>query len=408
MTRLSRLWTLLLLVLLSACASVPERAPRPAPLTILISIDGFRADYLDRGVTPHLSVFAADGARGAMRPSFPSKTFPNHYTLVTGLRPDRHGIVDNLMEDPQIPGVTFRMSNKAAVVDAQWWSDGTPIWVSAERAGITTATMFWPGSEAAIQGVRPSYWAPFNQALPAVARVEQVLSWLDLPVNQRPALITLYFDEVDTAGHLGGPDSVMVEEALAKTDAAIAGLSAGLAARGLAANLVIVADHGMASTGPQRAIYLEDILPDGAARTLALGAFMSAYPRSGREAEAERALLKPHAHMKCWRKGEIPERYHFGAHRRVPPIFCLPDTGWEITTRPWAARRPISPGNHGFDPFAPEMRAVFIGSGPSFRKGVTLPVFDNVDVYPLLARLVGVRPEPNDGDLDELAGALAP
>jgi len=407
MTRLSRLCAFLLLAALSACASVPERAAPAAPLTILISIDGFAADYLDRGVTPHLSGLAANGARGAMRPSFPSKTFPNHYTLVTGLRPDRHGVVDNNMEDPQIPGVSFKLSDKAAVADARWWNDGTPIWVSAERAGVKSATMFWPGSEAAIQGVRPSYWRPFDQALPAVARVDQVLAWLDLPTAARPALITLYFDEVDTAGHWGGPDSAQVGEALAKTDAALARLSAGLAARSLAANLVIVADHGMAPTGPQRAIYLEDILPDGAARTLAMGAFMNAYPTAGREAEAERALLKPHPHMQCWRKGEIPQRFHYGAHRRVPPIFCLPDTGWEITTRAWVAKRPIAAGNHGFDPFAPEMRAVFIGVGPSFRRGVAVPDFDNVDVYPLVSKLVGVRPEPNDGDLDELAAALA-
>ena len=157
-------------VLLAACATPPPLTGPGRPLTILISIDGFRADYLDRGMTPVLSGLAADGARGVMRPSFPTMTFPNHYTLVTGLRPDRHGIVDNIMEDPDIPGVTFRMSNAQAVADRRWWDQGEPIWVRAERAGIVTATMFWPGSGAPIQGVRPRHWRPFDQAVSSDAR----------------------------------------------------------------------------------------------------------------------------------------------------------------------------------------------------------------------------------------------
>ena len=160
MRSLRHLWaTVLIILALAACAPTPIKpdlaAKTPAPLLILVSIDGFRADYLDRGVTPNLSRLAQEGVHGVIRPSFPSKTFPNHYTLVTGQRPDRHGIIDNNMLDAEIPGVKFALSNKAAVADARWWDDGTPIWVSAERAGIRTATMFWPGSEAAIHGVRP-------------------------------------------------------------------------------------------------------------------------------------------------------------------------------------------------------------------------------------------------------------
>src|SRR5215212_2405737 len=158
-----RFLALLWFVLLSACATVAPSPERPP--VILVSIDGFRPDYLDRGVTPVLSGLAADGVRAAMRPSFPSKTFPNHYTLVTGLRPDRNGIVENNMEDAAIPGVTFKMSNQEAVVDRRWWDQAEPIWVTAEKAGIRSATMFWPGSEADIRGVRPSYWLPFDQTM---------------------------------------------------------------------------------------------------------------------------------------------------------------------------------------------------------------------------------------------------
>jgi predicted AlkP superfamily pyrophosphatase or phosphodiesterase len=394
-------------LVLTACAQLPAKSlgRGPAPLTVLISIDGFRADYLDRGITPNLSRLAGEGAHGAIRPSFPSKTFPNHYTLVTGLRPDHHGIVDNNMRDPDIPGVAFSLSNKAAVADAGWWNDGTPIWVTAERAGIASATMFWPGSEAAIQGVRPSLWLPFDQSMPAQARVDQVLAWLDGP--KPPKLVTLYFDEVDTAGHNDGPQSEGLAQAVQRTDAAIGRLTEGLRARGLTANLVVVADHGMAPVAPDRALYLEDLLPKEAGRPQAMGAFMTYFPAPGREAEVEKALLARHPHMACWRKGEIPARYHFGTHRRIPPIFCLPQTGWEITTREFVARKPLKGGNHGFDPYAPEMAAVFVGHGPAFRRGVTTPLTDNVDVYPVLAKLLGVTPEANDGGETLADAALA-
>ena len=388
------------------CLIAGPAAAADKPLVILVSMDGFRADYLDRGITPNLSRLAAEGARGAVRPSFPSKTFPNHYSLVTGLRPDRSGVVDNVMRDPAIPGVVFKMSDKAAVTNPRWWNDGTPLWVSAERAGLTSATMFWPGSEADIQGVRPSYWRPFDQSLPPEARVDQVLAWLDLPQAERPAFVTLYFDETDTAGHHHGPDSAALNAAVTRTDAAIGRLAAGLAARGLVADLVITADHGMAATSPERAIYLEDIVAPDAGERLGMGAFMTMTPAPGREAEVEKALLKRHKHMTCWAKGKFPARFHYGRHRRVPPIFCLAQTGWDITTRDWVAKRPIGGGNHGFDPHAPEMAAVFVAHGPRIRRGVKLRTVDNVDVYPLLAHLLGVAPEETDGALSRLRRAL--
>lgn len=409
-----RLVSLLAFLLLAACAALPSggspdrlsASPPERPPVILISIDGFRADYLDRGVTPTLSLLAADGARATMRPSFPSKTFPNHYALVTGLPPDRNGIVENNMQDPAIPGVTFKMSNRPAVLDRRWWDQAEPIWVTAERAGVRSATLFWPGSEADVRGVRPSRWLPYDEAMPNAARIARVLAWLDLPPDERPGLVTLYFHQVDTAGHDHGPDSPEVNAALGDVDEALGALVAGLEARGLAANLLVVSDHGMAATSPDRRIFLEDLMPLDAGRTLAMGALMTLYPQPGREAEVERALLKPHPHMDCWRKGEIPPRFRYGANPRVAPIFCLPQTGWSITTRAWVAKAKPEPGAHGYDPAHPDMAAIFVAHGPAFRKGVRAPDFDNVDVYPLLARLLGLRPAANDGDLDELGTVL--
>lgn len=391
---------------LAACAHAPMPPAAARPLTILVSIDGFRADYLDRGVTPVLSGLAAHGARAAMRPSFPSKTFPNHYTLVTGLRPDHHGIVENNMEDPAIPGVVFKMSNAQAVVDRRWWDEGEPLWVTAEKAGIKTATMFWPGSEAPIHGVRPSLFLHFNQAAPAPARADQVLTWLDQPAEARPKFVTLYFDDVDTFGHQFGPDSPQVNAAANRVDAALGRLTDGLKARGIEANLVVVADHGMAQLSPDRRLVIDDLVPASAIRILSGGAFMTLYPAPGHEQEVQRLLVGRHEHLSCWKKGRFPDRFHYGMNSRVAAIFCLPDTGWTINNRGYKPGWPEL-GTHGFDPYSPEMAAVFVASGPAFKPGVKLPTFDNVDVYPLLARLIGVKPQPNDGQLGPVRGALA-
>lgn len=417
MSRLPRILAVLAAALsLTACAGAPPpsaSAPpsaaqvqaQGAPLTILISIDAFRPDYLDRGVTPTLSALAAGGAHGAMRPSFPSKTFPNHYALVTGLRPDRNGIVENNMVDPAIPGVTFTMGTHDAVVDRRWWDEATPIWVAAERAGIKTGTMFWPGSEAAIQGVRPTYWKPFNQKMTPDQRVDQALAWLDLPADERPRFLTLYFDNVDTAGHHFGPDSPEVNAEAARVDAAIRRLEDGLKARGVVANQVIVADHGMAPVSRDRVVYIDDILSPDEGRWLATGPFLTYYPAPGRTAEVERRLLRPWPHMQCWRKGDIPARLHYGHNPRVAPLFCLAQTDWQIATH---KSKLSDKGAHGYDNAAPEMAAVFIANGPAIRPGARPAVFDNVDVYPLLAHLLGVRPEPNDGRLSDLSDVLAP
>jgi predicted AlkP superfamily pyrophosphatase or phosphodiesterase len=395
--------------LLLAAVAEPAFAQAPAqpPLTILVSIDAFRPDYLDRGVTPTLSALARDGVKAAMRPSFPSKTFPNHYTLVTGRRPDANGIVANNMLDDAIPGVRFAMSNPVAVLDARWWDQAEPIWVTAEKAGVRTGTMFWPGSEARIHGVWPRHWAHFDEVIPSNLRVDWLLAWLDGPESDRPRFMTLYFNIVDAAGHAYGPDSKEVNQAAATVDAAVARLIAGLKARGLAANLVIVSDHGMAALSDDRRIFFDELLPKDAYRSLDMGPIASIYPAPGREAEVEAALLGDHPHYQCWRKADIPTRFHYGKNPRVAPIFCLAQVGWSITTHDYHPRQPVM-ADHGYDNAAPEMAATFIASGPAFRRGVTLKTFDNVDVYPLLAKLIGVAPQANDGELAHLASALAP
>jgi predicted AlkP superfamily pyrophosphatase or phosphodiesterase len=401
-------------VLCLAFAAAPAAAQpgpvAPAPLVILVSIDGFRADYLDRGRTPILAALAREGVRSTgMRPSFPSITFPNHYTLVTGLYPDHHGIVGNSMVDPAIaPDSRFTLGDFTAVSDRRWWDEGAPIWVTAKRAGLRTATMFWPGSEAAIQGVRPDLWAHFDDSLTPDQRVDVVLDWLDLPAAKRPQFITLYFDQVDHEGHEHGPDSEQVNQAAARVDAAIGRLRDGLARRGLlqAADLVIVADHGMAAVPPDHRIFLDDDIAPAQVQVVSSGAVAELIPAPA--ADLSR-LLGAHDHMRCSAKAALPARFHYGSNPRIPPLVCVADVGWLITTREAAARHPKVGvvGEHGYDNAAPEMAALFIAEGPAFRRGLTIAPFGNVDVEPLLAQLLHIAAPPADGTLEPLRPILA-
>ncbi len=377
-----------------------------APVTILVSIDGFRPDYLDRGVTPNLNRLRAGGVFAAMRPSFPSVTFPNHWTLVTGLRPDRSGIVGNTMEDPARPGEKFTMASD----DPFWWSQSSPIWVDAEKAGIRTATMFWPGANVAVGGTpkpnshgaidggtRPQDWQQFNQQISAKQRVNAVLDWMRRPATIRPKLVTLYFDTVDVAAHDNGPDSPLTTQAAAEVDGSIGSLVDGLATLGQPANLVIVSDHGMAATSSTRVVAMDRIAAPADYRVVETGAYATLFAVPGHEDALEARLLRKHDHLQCWRKAEIPARFHYGRNPRVPSYLCLADVGWRIDrTTP---TKVSAGGSHGYDNAAPEMRALFIANGPAFIGGKTIASFDNVAVEPLLRDLVGLPAEPGlDGN----------
>ncbi len=366
---------------------------------ILVSIDGFKPDYLKRGVTPNLNALAAQGASAeAMHPSFPSITFPNHYTLVTGLRPDRNGIVGNSMEDSRIPGIRFSLGNREAANDRRWWDQAEPIWSTAEKRGLRTATMFWPGSEAAIQGVRPSEWRSYDSKVPASERVDTLLGWLDRPIASRPVFLTLYFEDVDHAGHEYGPEAVQTTQAAAHVDEAIGRLVAGLKARNIKANIVLVSDHGMAAMSKQRVILLDQVAPADSYRLVTSGSYAGLEAKPGQDSVLAGALLKPHQHMQCWRKEAIPPRFHYGQNPRVPGFICLAEVGWQIAPDARAAERTPA-GGHGYDNMAAEMQAIFIAAGPAFKAGIVLAPFDNVDVYPLVMHLIGLQPLPSDGSL---------
>lgn len=402
------------LLSLAACAtpSSPPASSRPAAAPrslLLVSLDGVHPDDLARGDTPHLERLAREGVRAQwMVPSYPVLTFPNHYTIVTGLRPDRHGIVHNTMHDPALGRFTLQLRD--AVGDGRWWG-GEPLWVTAERAGMPTAVLAWPGSEAPVQGVRPTRWHLFDASRPIDERVRTVAGWLAEPEATRPRLALLYFEHPDDAAHAHGPGSPQMRAAMREVDAAIGALRAALERSGAAArtDIVVVSDHGMAEVPDGQVVAVEDMVDPADAIEISHGQVVGFRPRPGREAAAERQLLGRHDHYTCWRRDALPARWQYGRHPRVPPIVCQMDTGWDALPRERLARRPAGRrGSHGFDPAEPSMRAIFIAHGPSFRRGFTLPPVDNVDVYPLLARLLGLPPVGDDGDPAALLPALRP
>ncbi len=402
MSFLFRAGLLALLLVVQGCAT--PRARDPAPTVVMVSIDGLPADVPGSGRMPVLDAIAREGVRAAwLTPSYPTLTFPNHYTLATGLRPDRHGIVNNNINDATLGRF---VSKEKSARDGRWWG-GEPIWVTLQRQGGIAATMFWPGSEAEIAGQRPRYWKQFDGTLTVDARVDQILGWLDLPRAQRPRLLTLYLEQYDVASHAAGMHSAQAAQALATVDAGLARLRAGLRARGLddTVDLIVLSDHGMSDVRGENLRYLDDLVPADAMDVESVGQLAGLSARPGREADVERALLGRHDHFACWRKAEMPPQWHFGRNPRIPPIVCQADSGWRVWLHRWPVPAALK-GEHGFAPEDIGMRAVFTAIGPSFRSGVHLPAFDNVDVYPLLARLLRVTPAPNDGDIAPLLPAL--
>lgn len=387
-------WCAFLLLALPATLTAQERTGGEPPVTVLISIDGFRPDYLDRGLTPNLTALAARGVRGVLKPAFPTKTFPNHYALVTGLRPDRNGIVGNTMLDPRRPGQLFSLGNATQSLDPFWWDQAEPVWVTAEKSGVRTATMYWPGSEVAIHGLRPSDWWRYDMAVTNAQRVRGVIDWMRRPAATRPRFVTLYFDTVDTAGHRFGVDSTEVRDAVAEVDERIGELVSGLAELGQAANIVVVSDHGMAESDGEKVIDLATLIDLPSIIAVETGQYAAIEPAAGTDDRVFAALVGRHEHFTCWRKEALPARLHYGTNARVPAIVCLADASWTITAGP--PRYPVEGGDHGGDNGDPAMRAVFVAAGPRIASGGTIAEVDNVEVYPLVMALIGVVPLRSD------------
>lgn len=366
----------------------------PKPLTLLVSLDGFKPEYLHPERTPHLLSLAQSGASAeGLQPVFPSYTFPNHYSIVTGLYPDHHGIVNNAMKDPAI-AEPFRLSSRSAVSHPAWWEDATPIWVSARQQGLKSSTVFWPGSEAKIHGLQPHDWLQYDKNMLAPARVAQLLEWLNRSNALRADFATLYFEDVDTMGHRFGPNSPEVRHAVAQVDHAIGALLQGLEQLHLRAltTLIIVSDHGMAEVPIEQRINLKNILLPFPKVSIEWQGPLAAMNLNQTDPQEVLRRLNKHPQMQCWPKAEIPKKYHFGRHRRIPDIVCLANLGYTMLNG-----SPIFhiPGQHGYDPEYRDMQGIFIASGYRVKKA-KLETFENIEIYPLLCRLLNIQPEKHD------------
>ena len=396
-----------------------------APTTILVSLDGFRADFLNRGLTPALNSFIASGVSPKfMLPSFPSVTFPNHFTLVTGLYPESHGVVGNTFWDPDLEE-EFYYTDRLRSMQPKWWN-AEPLWVTAEKSGVLTAIHMWPGSEAHIPPVEPTYLDKFNASEALPKKVDRILNLIDLPGSLdkssgrssylRPQLIAAYVPNVDADGHKYGPNSTEIRATISDVDNMLALLMDGLYDRNLTevVNLVVVSDHGMATTSTERLVQLDDLID------LNLVDHIDGWPLRGlRLKDPERDV--PILHKQLSEASEksqgfdvytletMPERYHFTKNKRIAPLWVIPRTGWAIVERKdFDAKEAQASGTsyhpkgiHGYDNEHPLMRAIFVARGPAFPHEPNSRVsnFQNTEVYNILCDSLGIQPHPNNGTL---------
>lgn len=392
--------------------SASQQAEKEHNKLLLISFDGFRADYLSPEKTPYLYQLSKKGALSeGLIPVFPSKTFPNHYAIATGLYPENNGLIGNSMVDSAM-GKRYSLGNREQVENAEWYG-GEPIWNTAEKQGIGAGTMFWVGSEAPIQQMRPTHWKSYDGSVPDSARIDTVISWLGKDSVSEVDFATLYFSFLDSQGHRYGTDSHEVIKALKRVDALMSYLMQQLALYKLEelTNIVLVSDHGMQNVSRERVITLDSYVDIEKVQWVSGSPTVTLNIDPPYRTQAYQELRKAQedgAPFKVYLKQDIPNRYRYKNHKRSPDILLLANLGYTITTSDRLASRPDFPsgGAHGYDPVHPEMHAIFLALGPDITPGTMLPPFEVIHVYELLTHLLHLSPASNDGSLQTFEGML--
>ncbi|MDR0972870.1 MAG: ectonucleotide pyrophosphatase/phosphodiesterase [Prevotellaceae bacterium] len=387
----------LLCLLLSACrhtANTPHT-------TIIVSLDGFRWDYPQLYHTPNLDRMGTEGVRAVMWPSFPSSTFPNHYTLATGLVPDHHGIVNNTFYDAQ-SGRTYAVGDSSSRYDPYFYL-GEPIWVTAQKQGVPTANIHWVGSDVPVHGIYPTYYHSWeeNPQLTYDERVDEALAYLRKPVDERPRLIMLYYPEPDGAGHAGGPYGDNVRAMVQRLDTLMGRLIDGVAQVPDEVNLIITSDHGMTGIDTSRVVRPSDYLkPEWYIRMV--GNRPTSIFSRPEYRDSIRLALQDVPHISVWEHGHVPAALDYGTSSRIGDLIVMPDLGWQFTDNASPAGR----GAHGYDPAETDMQVIFLAVGPDFKRGYEGEPFRNVDVYSLLAHLLKVKPAATDGSMEKVRALL--
>ena len=372
--------------------------------TVIISLDGLRWDYLDTYDVPFMNQLAREGVKAVMQPSFPSKTFPNHYTLATGLTPDHHGIIANTFWDRE-KGVEFSLGNKVTRADGRYYG-GDPVWLTAKHQGVKTATVFWVGSDVTIQGEHPTYWLDYQtQQMDYPGRVDEIIRLLKLPEKDRPHLVMAYFEEPDRSGHNYGPMNRLTRRAMEDMDLLLSNLWARIQLLPIAdkVNLIITGDHGMTSVDPKRFVDIDYVVPKEWYDRFCNDYPTLIYASAPEYIDSIYNALQGVDHIRAWKKEDVPAYLGYGTNKNMGDVVVLPDVGWLFADKPSKKQR----GSHGFDHMAADMQVGFRAIGPDFKVGYEKPDrFRNVCIYPLLCHLLGVTPSPNDGSLEEVSDML--
>ncbi len=377
---------------------------QPKPYVILVSFDGFRWDYLNRGITPNLNKIKSDGVSAiSLRSVFPSKTFPNHLSIITGMYAENHGIISNSFPNFE-KNYWYRMSDTSAVRDSKWYL-GEAFWETAERQGIKTASYFWPGSELSLEHRHPTYREFYKHERPYEQRVQGVINWLQLPYNERPHFITLYFDDTDTYGQKFGPNSPELNESIKRLDHIAGMLIQGLNDIGMkdSVNLIFVADHGMTEITEEKTINIENMIKEHNCRFMGDGPFMQIEPSADRLQEVYETLKRNEYHYNVYLKKDVPDYYHYSKSPLTFSILLVADIGWSLVSNrrsDWVSK---SKGNHGYDNNHLDMHGIFFANGPAFKDGYKTGTLWNIDIYPMLCKIFNIYPRSNiDGELERI------
>ncbi len=409
---------IVLIIVIGFVSIAKSKELNQTPYVILISFDGFRHDYVQKYETPNFDQFIKNGvASMAMIPSYPSKTFPNHYSIVTGMYPDHHGLVDNSFYDAELD-LRYSISNRKVVENPAFYG-GLPLWQLVQKNDMKSASYFWVGSEAPVAGSYPDYYKIYDGKIPNEDRIEQVIDWLKLEQDDRPNFISLYFSLVDDAGHASGPHGEETSKAVREADRLLGLLMSQLRNVDLPVNVVLTSDHGMNEITPKAENYIEfNRLRNGLDREKAIavnnGAHVQFYLKDSTykgELLSYLANFEKSGNYEIFEKKDIPQDLNYGTHSRIGDVFIKMKPGHYISSAGRinnAILKAAYRGEHGFSPLdTDDMGAIFYANGPDFKRGATIDKFQNIHVYPLIARILGIKELPDiDGRLEVLEPTL--
>ncbi|EAZ80219.1 alkaline phosphatase family protein [Algoriphagus machipongonensis] len=408
----------LIVILVIGCHFLSFSQEKKEPVVILISLDGFRYDYVERFQPENISRFISSGTSAkSLIPSFPTKTFPNHYTIATGMRPEHHGIVDNSFYNPE-KDQEYRINKREVITDGSWYG-GTPLWVLAEKNGMKSASYFFVGSEADVQKTRPSYYFDYDGRVKNLTRISQVFEWLQMPDSLKPRMITMYFSDMDDVGHMyGAENDKKLSERLDRLDKELGSLFEGVKSLGQDVNIIIVSDHGMANVTKDTYIPLDKITEGVSGRVVNSGALAHIYLDDPNEKmKAIKLMKKKEAGFVVFDSSD--ENYYKDVSvygDRIGDIILLADLGnyfmeneeyREVISRRMRIDETTVRGTHGFSQKYPEMHGIFYANGPQIKEGLKIGSFENIHIYPLICEILGLPlPEDIDGNLEVLQPIL--